>query len=133
MTLLDTDLSLLVSIETGVAVDGGGKKIRSAHILEVLQQLDVLIVEGDTGTRLYQRPLFLVSLPELGSEALLLRDGELVLYRLLKVDILTRGPAGQHFLTLFEEVVHWDFDVFDLHNNMLFSVSFVVYSRWLTR
>ena len=133
MALLDTDLSLLVSIETRVAVDGRGQKICTSHILKELQQLDVLIVEGDTGTRLDQRPLLLVSLPELGTEALLLRDGELVLYRLLNVDILTRGPAGQHFLTLFEEVVHWDFDVFDLHNNICFLFVSWVYSRWLTR
>ncbi len=106
---LNAPLRVLIAVQTGIAVDGGGQQVRLAVLLQVAEQGDVLIDERHPCPRLDQGLFGGDGLVELVHKALLRGDGLLVSKGFLKVHLSACRPAGQHRLALGHEEIQIPF------------------------
>ena len=104
---LDALFTIVIQIVAGIAVDGGGQQVGMAFFFQELHQLDVLFDQRHAGAGLDQGDFIFAGLLQLFGEYFGIGQGLVVVHRFLEVDVLARGPGGQHFLLLAAEFVHW--------------------------
>ena len=112
--LADAVFSFFIAVQAGVAVDGGGKKIRFAFVLKVLHELDVILNQRNAGSRLNEGAVFLLCFQKLCGKALFNGDGLLVFHGFVKGNILAGSPLSEYNFALPFKGVAGELAVFDL-------------------
>ena len=94
---LNTNFSFLISVLSGVRVDGGWQQVCFTLVLQVSQQVDVVLYQSNTGTRLYQSLAFVLCLDQLLTEVLVFWQALVEFYCFVEVNSSAGRPLSQNF------------------------------------